>query len=372
MDTRLSRCDLLEEQAKVLLEYQNKGILIPGGINPSEIHKNCKAIREELIKDKFMKIDWRNSKAHLLLLSKFIQANRFEAFAASDYWKNQWDNILGEPSKQAINRFIDEGMLADVTNLNDLLSFKYKVTELRDMLKERGLPVSGRKEAMISRLVQADPEGIKKSVAELSLLKCTQRGQEIAEHYLEAEKERRVQVERQVMEYLTDRKFREASLAVAAYEAEQVFPRGMGIDWKHHNPKQDIGTLETIFEGKLPKILVNLGNEKLQAFRIASAMMALWGENKAKKWLPDDFETGSPFDFETAVRMLNFQAVHKSTLERYRNEGIEYVEVLPASDSCEFCRKLAGKHYKLAEAPELPNPNCTNKMGCRCCYLPVV
>lgn len=319
-----------------------------------------------------MKIDWRNSKAHLLLLSKFIQANRFEAFAASDYWKNQWDNILGEPSKQAINRFIDEGMLADVTDLNDLLSFKYKVTELRDMLKERGLPVSGRKEAMISRLVQADPEGIKKSVAELSLLKCTQRGQEIAEHYLEAEKERRVQVERQVMEYLTDRKFREASLAVAAYEAEQVFPRGMGIDWKHHNPEQDIGTLETIFEGKLPKILVNLGNEKLEAFRIAGAMMALWGENKAKKWLPDDFETGSPFDFETAVRMLNFQAVHKSTLERYRNEGIEYVEVLPASDSCEFCRKLAGKHYKLAEAPELPNPNCTDKMGCRCCYLPVV
>ena len=306
------------------------------------------------------------------MLSKFIQANRFEAFAASDYWKNQWDNILGEPSKQAINRFIDEGMLADVTDLNDLLSFKYKVTELRDMLKERGLPVSGRKEAMISRLVQADPEGIKKAVAELSLIKCTQRGHEIAEQYLAAEKERRAQVEHQVMEYLISRKFQQASLTVAAYEAEQAFPRGIAINWKQYDPKRDIEMLNTIFDNEPPKILAHLGNEKLETLRIAAAMMALWGENKAKKWIPDDFETDSPFDFETTVRMLNFQAVHKDTLTRYRTEGMEYVEVFPAQDSCESCKKLGGKNHKIAEAPELPNPNCTDKMGCRCCYLPVV
>lgn len=184
-------------------------------------------------------------------------------------------------------------------------------------------------------------------------------------------KEKRAQAERQVMEYLVRRKFKEASLAVASFEAEQVSPRGMGIDWKHYNHKRDIEKLKTIFESKPPKIIANLGNEKLEVVRIAAAMMALWGTNRAKKWLPDDFETGLPFDSDTTVRMLQFQAVHKDTLERYHSSGVKYIEVLPVSDSCESCQKMAGKH-KIAEAPELPNPNCTHKMGCRCCYLSVV
>jgi len=339
---------------------------------------------DKLKKDKQLSIKgfgWRESKAHLLLLSKFIHANRFEDFARHDYWKDTWNNLLGEPSAQAIKRFVNEGVLMTVTDLNDLLSYKYKVTELKDMLKQRGLPVSGRKEEMIERLVQADPDGIKKAVAELSLLKCTQRGHEIAEQYIEAEKEKHTQVERQVMEYLTRRKFREASLAVAAWEKDQVFPLELatGIKTeKHNNSNRDIETsqhrikmLNTIFESNPPKIIAPIGDEKLEALRIAAAMMTLWGENKAKKWLPDDFETGLPFDYDTVVRMINFQAVHQRTLELYRSEGLKHVEILPAFDSCESCRKLAGT-YKLNEAPELPNEHCTDKMGCRCTYLPVI
>lgn len=317
-----------------------------------------------------MGFDWRKSKAHLLLLSKFIHANSFESFAKHDYWKHWWDSLLGEPSQKAIKRFIDEGMLM-TPDLNDLLSYKYKVTELKDMLKQRGLLVSGRKEEMIQRLTQADPDGMKKAVAELSLLKCTQRGHEIAEQYLEAEKEKLNNIERQVMEYLTRRKFREASMAVAAYETEQVFSRGIGIDWKHYNPNHDIEMLNTIFESK-PNILVRLGNEKLEPLRIAAAMMTLWGENKAKQWLPADFETGLHFDNEAAVRMFVFYAHRQANLEQYRRGGVEYVEVFSAPDSCESCKKLAGKHYKIDEAPELPNPNCTHEMGCRCNYLAVV
>jgi len=185
-----------------------------------------------------------------------------------------------------------------------------------------------------------------------------------------AEKEKRAEVECQVMEYLTRRKFREASLAVAAYEQKQASPRGIGIDWKHYNPNHDIEMLSTIFESK-PKILVRLGNEKLEALRIAAAMEVLWGKNMAREWLPANFETGLSFDNNTAVRMIAFHGVHRATLERYRSEGMDYVEVFPSPDSCESCRKLAGT-YKLNEAPELPNEHCTGKMGCRCTFLPVV
>ena len=184
--------------------------------------------------------------------------------------------------------------------------------------------------------------------------------------------EKRDKVEKQVIEYLTKRKFREASLAVAAYEAEQPYPRGIGIDWKHYNPDNDIKKLKTIFESK-PKILKQLGDEKLEAVRIAAAMMTLCGKNKAKKWLPNDFKTDLPFDGDITARMLNFYATHQATLEGYRKgRVVEYVEVFPATDSCVSCRKLAGRHYTFNEAPELPYENCIHKMGCRCCYLPVV
>jgi hypothetical protein len=316
-----------------------------------------------------MELDWHKSKAHLLLLSKYISANSFYDFAQHEYWKSWWNNLLGEPSTQAIKRFVDEGMLT-TPELNELLSYKYKVNELKDMLKQKGLPVSGRKEEMIKRLVKADPDGILKSVAELSLLKCTQRGHEIAEQYIKANKEKIAQVEHQVMEYLIKRKFKEASLAVATYEAEDGFSSGMGIK---RNPEREIEELKTIFESK-PKIIARLGNEKLEAVRIAAAMTALWGTTtkSSEKWLPASFETGLFFDSETAVRMFVFFGRHRAELERYRSEGLKLVEVLSAPDACESCKKLTGKHYKINDVPELPYEHCTHKMGCRCTFLPVV
>jgi len=330
-----------------------------------------------------MKSDWKQSKAHLLLLSRFINPNRFEDFARHDYWKSMWNNVLGESLTQAIKRFIDEGVLMTVTYLNDLLSYKCKVNELKGMLKHRSLPVSGLKEELIERLVRADEDGMRKVVAELSLLKCTQRGHEIAEQHLLDEKIKFDNTERQVMEYLTKRKYSEASLAFAAWESEQVFPLGFTteiVTEKYNNPNRynkvaedRIKMLKTIFESR-PKILVRLGlkNEKLENLRIAAAMMVLWGETKAKKWLPIDYEVGLLIDLDVAVRMVVFSGTHQSTLERYRNEGVKYVEVLATPDSCESCKKIAGKHYKLNDAPELPNEYCTHKMGCRCRYLPVI
>ncbi len=316
-----------------------------------------------------MGFDWRKSKAHLLLLSKFIHATHFADYLAGhDLWKNWWNNELGEPSGKAIKRFGDEGMLMTATDLNDLLSYKYKVPELKDMLKQRSLPVSGNKDELIQRLVQADPDGMKKAVAELSLLKCTQRGHEIAERYVEAEKENRSQVECQVIDYLVKRMFREASLTVANYEAGQVFARGMGIDWKHYNPNRDIQLLQYIY-GNKPEILNKLDDTKLDSLQLGAGMMLLWGEHKATKWIPKDFETGLSMNTDVAARMLLFHAQNKAKLMQFKEEGVKYVEVLGSPDSCESCNKMAGKQYKLSDAPKLPNPNCTHEMGCRCNYL---
>jgi hypothetical protein len=106
-------------------------------------------------------INWRKSNAHLLLLSKFLHPNSIEEFAKADYW----NNALGENATQAIKHFIDEGILLKA-DLEGLLDYKFKITELKNMLKERGLKVSGRKDELITRLIQVDPENMKKASRE--------------------------------------------------------------------------------------------------------------------------------------------------------------------------------------------------------------
>ncbi len=131
-------------------------------------------------------LDWRKSNAPLLLLSKFLHPQTSDHFAKLDNWKA----ALGESPEQAIKRFIDEGMLVQA-DLNAQLDYKFKVTELKGMLKQRGLPVSGRKEDLIHRLIQAGPEAMRGVVTGMTILLCSERGREIAEQYLSAEKARR-------------------------------------------------------------------------------------------------------------------------------------------------------------------------------------
>lgn len=310
--------------------------------------------------------DWRKSNAHLLLLTKFLRPQTAESFSESDSWKV----VLRESPKQALKRFIDEGILMQA-DLNAQMDYKFKATELKELLKQRGLPVSGRKEDFINRLVQADPEGMKRAVAGPQILLCSERGQQIAESYLATEKTKRLEMEEQVLEYLKRRKFKEASVAVASYEATQVFPRGIGVDWKNHNPNRNVELLRLIFDGR-PRILSRLSNDQLAALRPAAGMISLLGVSQGSQWLPADFETGLAMDNDAAVRMLSFHAMHQVDMASYRQGGVKQVEIRAAEDSCEACKKISGRKFKLNEAPELPHEHCTHKMGCRCMALAVL
>ena len=73
--------------------------------------------------------DWKKSKAHWLLLSKFIHPQNQDDFAKSDIWKD----VLGEHPTQSIKRFLEEGLVTSA-DLKNTLAYKYKVAELKDML----------------------------------------------------------------------------------------------------------------------------------------------------------------------------------------------------------------------------------------------
>lgn len=311
--------------------------------------------------------DWPSSNAHLSLLSRFLFA-----CDVSGITKYEMDDTMKESTERALDRFIAEGWLIPAS-LSAKLSHAFNGTTIRALLKERGLPVSGRKDQGIERLVAADSDGMAAKIAHLKLYECSPKARALVAPIVSAEQEKRQTAEEKrpaaearSFEQLHARDFRGASLTVANFEAEQVSPRGVNVKWKNYDPSNDVAKLEAIFSGK-PKILSRLTNEQLDALRVPAAMMELWGVSTCEKWIPRDFCTDLAIDNNTAARMLMFFAMHRANIDDYKKSGVvKYIEILSSEDPCDTCKKLSKKKYRLNDTPELPHEHCTHEMGCRC------
>lgn len=307
--------------------------------------------------------DWKKSPAHLLFLSKFREPRNIEDISRQDYWQD----VLDEKPLEAVNRFIKDGMIKE-GDLYSCMDYKFKVSELKIMLKAQDLKQSGRKAELIARLVDDDPEGMKRAVSGLKIYNCTSVGLEIVEKYLEDENHKRALAENETISLLRKRKFNQASKVVATYEAAQVFPRGIGIDWQNHDTNYDERLLKYVFNN-FPSILDGLEKDKRESLRIVAGMMWLWGRNKGDSWIDDNFETGIRFDADTSARMIWFHAKHLVEIEDYqRDMYFKKVGISGANDElvCDECKVIQGKIFNLNQVPELPLPNCTSEMGCRC------
>jgi hypothetical protein len=309
------------------------------------------------------------SKAHLLLLSKFVRPHTVEDYENSFM---PWKQVLGEAPSKAINRFLDEGMLKNA-DIAKSLEWKYKITDLKRMLKERSLRMSGNKDDLILRLIETDPNGMKENVSGSNVLICSEQCRKIVDDYLAIGKEKRQNLNQQVLNSLRNREFREASLLHSSFEAEQVFPSGLNVDWRNPDTTRDIAALKIIFASN-PRILKNVSVEWLEHLRLAAGMMYLLGEDTAKSVLPPNLETGSVLDSVTAVRMIMFHAVNQVNLSQYREWGTKLVNISTVNDgaTCEACKKIVGKKFNIDEVLELPYERCTCEMGCRCIYSPVI
>lgn len=312
------------------------------------------------------KPNWKQSPPHLLLLSKFLSLRTPDYFVNS---RDTWNSVLGEDVNKAIKRFLDEGVIRPEESLEGAIEYRFKVSEIKEMLKKRGLTTSGNKADLTDRLVEADPIGMKQTVVGIKLVKCSEEGRIIAEQYLAFEQQKREEVEKKVVEALNKRQFLEAARLVATFEAQQVFSRGMGVDWKKFNPETQIRPLQAIFNSK-PKILKGIDEQQLNQLRIAAALMSLWGVGNVKKeWVSLDFNTGLVMDNNSAARMIIAFISNQGNLNEYKRIGVKKVKVESLVNDdlvCKTCRSLNGTVYSIDKVPEIPYEGCTSVMGCRC------
>lgn len=311
-------------------------------------------------------IDWRKSAAHKLLLTKFIGPHLLSDYTSSEPWKQ----VLRESPQKAILRFEKEGVLVR-GSLPDCLDASFTLTELKDFLRARQLKVSGKKEDLIARLVDADPDGMKKAVGNEPVFVCSPAGLALATEIKHQIDQLRNDAEQQTIVALVAGNYYHAGKTVAAFEARQVFPRGLGIQWDRHDPNVDKVPLQIIMTAT-PLILKNLPPDQIQGLRIPAAMMYLWGTSSARKWFAEGFIVDSHMDRDAAARMLVFYARHKVQLAQYKKFGQRIVCVFSANDCCTKCRPFHNKVFPIDKLPEFPYEHCTDPMGCRCTLAPYV
>jgi hypothetical protein len=123
-----------------------------------------------------------------------------------------------------------------------LLELKSK-NELKSLAKVRGISQSGTKEDLASKLVKADPRGMSSLFRGKTYISCTPKGQSLVEKFAESESELRLKAENQSASALQGGLYKDACTIVANFEASQVFPRGVGIDWNRYDATRDIEIL---------------------------------------------------------------------------------------------------------------------------------
>src|SRR6266487_3613117 len=101
--------------------------------------------------------DWKDSPAYISLLLAFEKPRDIRQVLTWD-WPRQ---SLPEKTELAIERLIQEGMLIPAT-LEEGLNRLFQVAQLKKLLSERGLSISGAKGVLVERLISNDPQGMSK------------------------------------------------------------------------------------------------------------------------------------------------------------------------------------------------------------------
>jgi hypothetical protein len=308
------------------------------------------------------------SKAELLLLSKFRRPHAIEDYSKSESWKY----VLRREPERVIRDFYKNNLI-EIAGLPDRVSFRYTVGDLKRILRKKGLPVSGKKFDLISRLIDIVPLEMDTATKNIEVFVCSEVGREISESFISEENNKREKAELLVVEALKNRAFETASKLVAEFEAQQIFPRGMGIDWEHYDAKRDIMILELIFSS-YPKILKSVSKENIRVLQFFAAQMHLWGRNNVIKNQKAPKQIKSHLDINAASRMILFFALSKKNVLEYRKSGMKKVKVVSyVNDShvCDYCQSMHNSYYDIDNFPEVPLENCVSDIGCRCIVEPV-
>jgi len=285
-------------------------------------------------------------------------------------WAGHELRIYDAHQRKYLSRLVREGLLREAS-LPEKVTAKYRIEDLKPLLRERGLKVSGKKAELVASLLDALSEKEAQSlVTGFEMYEATEEGQKRIDWHLEFCRQERQAAMDQCTEALLASEYERAALVVSAFEAKQPFPRGLGVEWSAERHHFDLRELRDLMEA-MPWFLEGLTTEDQAQARLAAAMAYLWGTGPQKAAKGLEIGSGTKYEPMWLVNLLMSYAANRRALRDYRGSGVvKKIAILAADSSCEAC-KQAAREYPFDRVPELPLRSCTAESGCRCAYAPV-
>ncbi|MHB0987825.1 MAG: SAP domain-containing protein [Bellilinea sp.] len=309
--------------------------------------------------------------AELELLTKFMRVTTINYLSTIQFGR-QWEEVSKKSISKTIEKFIDEKLIVP-PDLSQQLDYVFKVSELKEYCIERGIKTSGKKEELITRLLENDETGMRLKTKDKKIVICSEEGLKLAQDYLDFRQNESDLAKEAIIKALKTRDFKLASRVLINYEVNQFFQRGISVDWKKEKAENYIPTLSLIFT-KTPTVLREIREEHLELLRVGTGFNYLWGKGDWS-FLENTENVSAKYDNITCARLIESYCHNLKELDEYREIASELrdnkfkVEINTMNDEfvCPECEKLAKKKYALSgEIPELPHIDCKN--GCRCSY----
>lgn len=276
--------------------------------------------------------------AHRFFFIKATNRTTFKLLAA-DYWADK----VGEASA-TYQRCIAEGLIAPAS-IEQIIDLNYKKEELKPLLKERNLKLSGKKDELIARLMAADPVWCKTQTEGSQLYVRTPAGQGLADEIYDTIGREEGEMEARLLLLVHDGKYEDAFRTWAAWDEDQVFPRDewQGIDSRETDTRYFLEMAQRIEKllppGKRERAILNFlyGRVSYEPDMLAASHAAAYER---------DIMDGRKKPFIAGIR------IHKTP-----------------HDDCSFAYLYEGC-YRLEDAPAYPFGLCDSE-SCTCWWTSV-
>jgi len=298
--------------------------------------------------------DWLKSPIHVNLIGEFRKPRD-----VTQSWKwGYLKYVLKEDPKDAIERFIREGMLI-TCELEEILNFKFTVSDLKKMAKEEGLKTYFTKAELVEHLITVNRSRMERITSNLKIMKCSQQAIERVENSEQIKQQALESAQQESFELLLKGDVKEAYKAFLAYERR--YNRN-----EFEARTRDIEKMNFILTSA-PKVLGNINSSDLASLRAAVCMPVLWFTELAEDWLPANFVSTVKSN-RVAINYLKCNAEIRGYLASYGDctEKVKLTFDENDVESCALCLKLNEKVIYLNNFPDLPFENCTSETGCKC------
>lgn len=273
-----------------------------------------------------------------------------------------FEPILGCDVREAFDEMWQLGCLRAPEAEESLAELTVK--QLKPLLQENGLKVSGKKAELIERILKGvDAEHLPK--VKEGGYRLTSSALERVISWDEDRKQKRDAIGMRAYALIKERRIEEAVAVACDFEASKVFPRGMGTDWKSPSLRARMaGDCRLALQAR-PLRLKSLSEEQLEKVRLACVVHDLCATYMDSDWLlnaSEPISEDSLCDFILDIKTnISFQATQRVAVES--GTKLTYQVVRVAAD-CQSCQAVDGVVFDPGSAPELPMEECTGKPPC--------